>query len=137
MGMDVFGKNPSSEAGKYFRANVWSRGPIHGLIRELCSDLFDEMTIVGMAWNQGDGPESQDVCTKMADRFAEWMARNTGGHSVDENMDMSNRPEGCIIDACTELGLDTTPSDSTYYVDDELFAEWVEFLRHCGGFEVW
>ena len=23
MGMDVFGKNPTSEVGKYFRRNVW------------------------------------------------------------------------------------------------------------------
>jgi len=137
MGMDVYGKNPSSEAGKYFRANVWSWGPIHDLIRELCSDLFDERTIVGMAWNQGDGPESQDVCAKMANRFTEWMAHNTGGHSVDENVDMSNRPEASIIEACTELGLDTTPSEPVYYADDEHLAEWVEFLRNCGGFEVW
>jgi hypothetical protein len=26
---------------------------------------------------------------------------------------------------------------SPYQVDDEHLKEWVEFLRHCGGFEVW
>jgi hypothetical protein len=33
MGMDVVGRNPRTEAGEYFRANVWSWGPIHNLIR--------------------------------------------------------------------------------------------------------
>ena len=42
MGMDVVGRNPSTEAGKYFRANVWSWRPIHNLIVQLCSDLLDE-----------------------------------------------------------------------------------------------
>jgi hypothetical protein len=24
MGMDIYGRNPTSEAGKYFQANIWS-----------------------------------------------------------------------------------------------------------------
>ena len=32
MGMDVYGRDPDSPAGKYFRANVWSWRPIHALI---------------------------------------------------------------------------------------------------------
>jgi hypothetical protein len=31
MGMDVFGRNPDSKAGAYFRANVWSRRPSYEL----------------------------------------------------------------------------------------------------------
>jgi hypothetical protein len=38
MGMDVYGRNPTSEAGKYFRANVWSWRPIHALIEQECAD---------------------------------------------------------------------------------------------------
>ena len=30
--------------------------------------------------------------------------------------------------------LETT---SPYQITDEHLKEWVEFLRHCGGFEVW
>jgi hypothetical protein len=45
MGMDVFGSNPDSEAGDYFRANVWSWCSIHDLIIRLCSDLLDEETL--------------------------------------------------------------------------------------------
>lgn len=33
MGMDVSGINPTTEAGKYFRANVWSWRPLASLIR--------------------------------------------------------------------------------------------------------
>ena len=42
MGMDVYGRNPDSQAGKYFRANVWSWRPIHALVIDLCSDFLDE-----------------------------------------------------------------------------------------------
>jgi hypothetical protein len=64
--MDVVGRNPSAEAGKYFRANVWSWGPIHHLIGQLCSDLLGEEMLVGMGYNNGAGPADQTTCTAMA-----------------------------------------------------------------------
>ena len=69
MGMDVSGRKPSSEAGEYFRATVWSWHPIHALIIELCSDLLSEKMLRQLAFNDGAGPRSQKVCTAMANRF--------------------------------------------------------------------
>ena len=69
MGMDVEGRNPTAEAGKYFRANVWAWRPIHALIHELCSDLLDEETLEGMAYNSGAGPADHETCAEMASRF--------------------------------------------------------------------
>ena len=40
----------------------------------------------------------------------------------------------------TEEELAETPDIETrtpYEVEDEHLKEWIEFLRHCGGFEVW
>jgi hypothetical protein len=45
MGMDVYGSNPSSPAGVYFRANIWAWYPIHALMIELCSDLLGRDTL--------------------------------------------------------------------------------------------
>ena len=73
MGMDVVGRNPSAEAGEYFRANVWSWRPIHDLIVQLCSDLLDEETLVGIGYNDGAGPADQTTCSGMANRFERWM----------------------------------------------------------------
>jgi hypothetical protein len=83
MGMDINGRYPSSAAGKYFRANVWSWRPIHDLIVRLCSDLLDEQTIVGIGYNAGAGPNDQQTCTEMAIRFENWMEHHATGHGLD------------------------------------------------------
>lgn len=38
MGMDVYGKNPKSVAGKYFRASVWGWHPLAECIEFVCRD---------------------------------------------------------------------------------------------------
>jgi hypothetical protein len=69
MGMDVFGRNPDSKAGEYFRANVWSWRPIHDLIIRLCSDFLDKEILGSLGYNDGSGPEDQETCTQIANRF--------------------------------------------------------------------
>jgi len=61
MGMDVYGRNPSAESGRYFRANMWHWRPIHELICTLCADLLDMELIEAMAFNGGEGPDNQEV----------------------------------------------------------------------------
>ena len=38
MGMDVYGRAPTSESGEYFRANVWSWHPIWNYCEVLAPD---------------------------------------------------------------------------------------------------
>lgn len=58
MGMDVYGKKPSSEKGSYFRANVWYWHPLWGC----CEELYP--TLAGKVKhghdNSGDGLNSPD-----------------------------------------------------------------------------
>ena len=133
MGMDVSGRNPDSEAGEYFRANVWSWRPIHHLIYELCSDLFDEETLERLGYNGGAGPEDAATCLEMANRFEQWMERNIEGHGIDI-AGIGVKPDGSLV---TGDDADADDVKSPYGVGDEHLKEWVEFLRHCGGFEVW
>jgi hypothetical protein len=134
MGMDVYGRQPTSEAGKYFRANVWSWRPIHLLIIELCADLLDEETLRLMAYNDGAGPTDQATCTEMANRFERWLEHHVEGHEVDLGCRVTQ--EGHFV-SDEELeanpGLETV---SAHGVADEHLKQWVEFLRHCGGFKV-
>lgn len=135
MGMDVSGCSPTSEAGKYFRANIWSWRPIHVLCYELCRDLLDEDTLEYMGANNGAGPESGEVCRQMASRFERWLEHNTEGHSVDLGMRVTT--DGRFV---TDEILAANPNIETlspYRVTDEHLKEWVAFLRDCGGFEVW
>jgi hypothetical protein len=135
MGMDVFGRNPDSKAGEYFRANVWSWRPIHDLIIWLCSDLLDEETLESLSYNAGAGAEDQETCTQMANRFDQWMEHNVEGHDIEiEGMQVT--PEGRFV---SEQELTKNPELETvtpYETDDEHLKEWIEFLRHCGRFRV-
>lgn len=135
MGMDVRGRNPSDPAGKYFRANIWSWGPILHLCGELCSDLLDEETLTAMSFNDGAGPTDQATCTQMANRFDLWMEHNASGQTLESEMKVTK--EGRFV---TDEELEDNPdleTESPYEVDDEHLKEWVQFLRHCGGFQIW
>jgi hypothetical protein len=135
MGMDVYGRQPTSAAGKYFRANVWSWRPIHELIIEFCSDLLDEATLDGLAGNEGAGPLDQRTCTEMADRFEQWMAQHPEGLELESDLRVTE--EGKLVwkeELAKNPDLETA---SPYQVNDERLKKWVAFLRHCGGFKVW
>lgn len=134
MGMDVWGRNPSSDVGKYFRANIWSWRPIHDLIRTLCSDLLAPETIVGMSINDGFGPSDATTCQEMARRFSEWLATNANGHALDSDLKASK--DGRLV---TREEASANPSIelvSPYQVCDAHLREWVAFLQDCGGFAV-
>jgi hypothetical protein len=57
MGMDVIGKNPSSETGEYFRANVWWWRPI----AEISIHFAPEVCAKCEHWgsNDGDGLDAE------------------------------------------------------------------------------
>jgi hypothetical protein len=135
MGMDVVGRKPDAKSGEYFRANVWSWRPIHDLIIELCSDLLDDEMLKSFAFNAGAGPKDQKTCTEMASRFERWMEEHVEGHGLDSDLQVTQ--DGRFV---TDEDLASNPglvAESPYEVADEHLKEWIEFLRHCGGFEVW
>ncbi len=51
MGMDVFGREPKNETGKYFRNNVWYWRPL----AELCQGLAPEICKACRYWQSNDG----------------------------------------------------------------------------------
>lgn len=59
MGMDVFGKNPKSEKGEYFRNNVWWWRPL----AIYCEDVHPDLTAACEYWhsNDGDGLDEADA----------------------------------------------------------------------------
>jgi hypothetical protein len=132
MGMDVIGKSPTSPAGEYFRANIWTWVPIHALIVELCSDQFDEETLMLLGSNDGAGPADQATCTEMANRFERRMEHHVDGHQIESD-ELRVNAEGRFVDAEENSTQETM---SPFMTRDEHLKEWIEFLRHCGGFEV-
>jgi hypothetical protein len=51
MGMDVTGNNPKTDAGVYFRRNVWGWHPLAGLVCKLAPDIASHCS----CWHTNDG----------------------------------------------------------------------------------
>jgi hypothetical protein len=64
MGMDVYGKKPTTEEGKYFRRNVWGWRPLADLILGLCP--VEARPCKYWQSNDGDGLNAKGA-VKLAD----------------------------------------------------------------------
>jgi len=56
MGMDVYGNNPTSEKGEYFRNNVWWWRPLWQYCEDMAPDLCKG---VSAQYNDGDGLDDE------------------------------------------------------------------------------
>jgi len=159
MGMDVYGRRPKSEDGKYFRANVWGWRPIHAL----CQHAIDrfELGFDTDYWgsNDGKGLKCQRDCTKLADAF-ETILNEIDQDTMDEELSkyfivmdhpkwgktlafkpsassgMLVDPEGRFIKP-EDAKKNNVQVHSPYSVELDYLKEWVRFLRSCGGFKIW
>ena len=131
---EYLSKNP----GTYFRASIWSWGPIYRIICSECSNLLDEETLEGLAVNDGCGPDDQETCTKMAERIEDFVRCsdlfdefNGGRYELDSSLRVKKDGTFLSSDADEEL---FNESRSAYGVEVEHILEFCTFLRNCGGF---
>jgi hypothetical protein len=173
MGMDVSGRKPTTEAGKYFRNNVWWWRPL----ADYCCEVAPDITAKCTYWqsNDGDGLNARDS-VKLADVLQREIDNgNTAAYAAIREAEIHRLPdERC--EYCNATGvrddrvgqengfLDRTipadaknhpragqrgwcnacdgkgfrrPSDASYPFSVENVAEWIEFLRGCGGFTIY
>jgi hypothetical protein len=117
MGFDIQGMEPSSDTGKYFRCSGWYWRPLHILICLLCEDFLTIEEGREMGFNEGfsySAEKARAIAFRLAfvasddERLARYEAR------VAEILPANY--EGCW--------------------SKDTIIEFVEFLRDCGGFEV-
>ncbi len=53
MGMDVYGINPKTDNGDYFRANVWWWRPLWECVSYYCDDILSQEDIIEGTYNNG------------------------------------------------------------------------------------
>jgi hypothetical protein len=159
MGMDVFGKSATIEAGKYFRNNVWWWRPLADYAREVAP----EITGACKHWqtNDGDGLDAA-ASIALADKLqAEIDSGRTATYQKIYTSHLEQTPnEPCSLCEGTGTrlpvphrgagdptttgircnGCDATgyvrPFDTQYPFSVENVQEFVLFLRACGGFEI-
>lgn len=156
MGMDVYGNEPKSERGTYFRRNVWGWHPLWEYVETLHDDIA-QFVEYGHT-NDGDGlPE--DLSIELAARLRDDVASGQAKQYVDErNQHLAEMPkvvcsicegtgqrpdglygvewkgEGC--NGCSGNGY-RDPWDSLYHLEVEDLAEFADFLADCGGFAIY
>ena len=59
MGMDVYGRAPTGEAGAYFRRNIWGWHPLAHAVVTLCKEEAAPCT--GWHYNDGDGLDADET----------------------------------------------------------------------------
>lgn len=117
MGFDIYGLAPSSDAGKYFRNNVWWWRPMRGLIILTCGDFLTVEEVRELGFNNGYG-YSAEKAAAIARRLAEVAADDELLASYEKQI-KEMLPE----------------SYESFWSKDNVL-EFVQFLRNCGGFEV-
>lgn len=96
MGMDVYGRSPSSEAGEYFRRNVWGWHPL----ADYCEAVAPEICQFCEHWhsNDGDGLDAE-LSARLADVLAQQLdSGKTATFIAQRNAEMDALPgERCHI----------------------------------------
>lgn len=154
MGMDVYGKNPTSKAGEYFRNNVWSWRPLADYICSVAPEIAQHCK----HWqtNDGDGLDA-DQAVALADKLESLLKSSEVDEyakTYQENND-TTPDEICRICEGTgkrrkapEIGAGDNhcngckatgkyrPSSTWYRFSAENVREFAQFSRHSGGFEI-
>lgn len=165
MGMDVYGKNPASEKGEYFRRNVWGWRPLWDYVINQHPEIAD-LVAYGHS-NDGDGLNAKNS-KKLAQLLMEDYKSGVAGEYVRErNKYLSElefepceycnstgiregmeervlEPDIAIIvgrdkgdcNACKGIGK-REPFQTWYSLEEDDIKEFAEFLADCGGFEIW
>jgi hypothetical protein len=160
MGMDVFGKDPSSEKGKYFRSNVWYWRPLWEYCSSVAPKLTNKVKYAGS--NDGDGLDAANSVALANVLYLKISSGHTRDFEVKWQKAIDDAPlvkcdfcqqglrkweAGSInndtdqdvyktCNSCNGTGL-VKDMISWYPFSADLVKEFADFLIDSGGFEIW
>jgi hypothetical protein len=102
MGMDVYGKNPSSEVGTYFRRNVWGWHPLWEYVENVHPNFAEKVAHAHS--NDGDGLESDDS-TQLAIALRADLMRGDAQEYIDERNKYLSELERPTCEYCKGTGI--------------------------------
>lgn len=159
MGVDISGKNPINETGDYFGANWWGWRPINYLCQLAAYDSKLNIDFEHWGSNDGMGLDNAKECNELADALesyigeeipakdddervylclGSWCEAGTGrmvssevDHSLNKQYEYGTMHLTPIV---TESGMLV---ESAHSISIGRIKQFIEFLRTCGGFEIW
>lgn len=166
MGMDVYGQNPTSEVGSYFRNNVWWWRPLWSYCEHIAPDLIPKD-------NEGHLNDGWGLDAEGARALAQKLKEELDSGRCAEHAESYQRELKALLrepcDLCNgtgvrrdEIGLehgfpeklnpytglkgwcngcdgkgDKPPFAANYPFSTQNVAEFANFLEASGGFEIW
>lgn len=161
MGVDISGKNPKTEEGDYFGLNWWGWRPINAICEMAAYDSKLKIDFEHWGSNDGKGLKTQKQCDKLADAIEQLISTKLN-ESINNDEDRiqivlgswCEAGTGKFIDSETQLKLSQqfeygsllyTPIvaengmmvESAHSTSLGIIKRFINFLRGCGGFEIW
>lgn len=142
--------------GDYFRSNWWGWRPIV-MLSEMVNDLRGlDLDLSLWGSNDGAGLETQEDCNKLADALEEigrdffdvedvdelqlcigsWTTLSGDFISPQQSEKLNEEWHGQLLTSPLVLD-DGTVVKSSHSVDKKHLQNFINFLRECGGFEIW
>lgn len=145
--------------GYYFRSNWWGWRPIVIFTETACALSNIDVDLEDWHTNSGEGPETQEQCNEIADAIESLISQN--GCPIKEDDDILYLVTGCwctnegkFVDKAVEeklnkeypfgsvltQGVITESGElvrSAHGCSLERIKEFIQFLRNCGGFQVY
>lgn len=133
MGMDVYGLQPRSRVGEYFRASIWEWPTVLEAIS--ATGVLPQERVDALSFNDGARVSAEEA-ERLADALAGLMevdpvpARPV--ESISHLVQLADQVLYQLVREMPKGEVIVSKSD-----DETLLKRFIEFLRNCGGFEVW
>ena len=124
MGMDVYGINPKTDNGDYFRANVWFWRPLWQCVSYFCDDILSEEDIERGTYN--DGYEYDETTALEISDKLENALKNGDLHKFVEGREKF----------ISEMEDKDKAFYSSYKFNIDLVMDFAKFCEQSGGFSI-
>jgi hypothetical protein len=159
MGVDISGRKPKSELGDSFHSNWWGWRPINTICQ--LAAYRSKLRINFDYWgsNDGKGLTTQKQCDRLAQAIEDLLGEDVNlkedndriylclgswcefgsGKFISSEIEQSlneQYPMGTIL-YTSIISADGTAVESSHSTSVGRVKEFVEFLKNCGGFQIW
>ena len=125
MGMDLYGINPKTDNGDYFRANVWYWRPLWQCVAYFCDDILSEEDIERGTYN--DGYEYDETTALEISDKLENALKNGDLHKFEKGREKF----------ISEMSKDEDKEFyKNYKFDVDFVMEFAKFCEQSGGFSI-
>lgn len=124
MGMDIYGRKPTTEDGEYFSASIFTWAPLLAFARTAIELANLSMDTEGWQYNDGKGPQTQEECNALADAMQLLLS------GMDSPVIHADHLESTKAVSKVFGGIEPQAE-----VHRERVEHFIAFLRGCGGFK--